>query len=76
VPTLLSRTYTHYAAAVLFAYFGFKLLKEAREMTVRARALRLPRRAAVFLSVLLLTSMLAPLTTMPAFIPTASPCNF
>ena len=33
MPTLLSRTYTHYAAAGLFAYFGFKLLKEAREMT-------------------------------------------
>ena len=35
VPSLLSRSYTHYAAAVLFAYFGVRLLKEAREMTVR-----------------------------------------
>lgn len=36
VPTLLSRTYTHYAAACLFAYFGYKLIREASEMTVRA----------------------------------------
>lgn len=42
VPSVLSRTYTHYAAAILFAYFGFKLLKEAREMTVRGVGGRLP----------------------------------
>lgn len=34
VPTLLPKVYTHYAAAALFAYFGVKLLKEAREMTI------------------------------------------
>jgi len=32
VPALLPKVYTHYAAAALFAYFGLKLLKEARDM--------------------------------------------
>jgi putative Ca2+/H+ antiporter (TMEM165/GDT1 family) len=32
LPTLLPRVYTHYAAAALFAYFGVKLLLEARAM--------------------------------------------
>ena len=31
VPTLLPKAYTHYAAAALFAYFGVRLLREARE---------------------------------------------
>ncbi len=31
VPALLPKLYTHYAAALLFAYFGVKLLREARE---------------------------------------------
>ena len=31
VPALLPRMYTHYAAGALFAYFGVKLLLEARE---------------------------------------------
>lgn len=34
VPTLLPKVYTHYAAAALFFYFGVKLLKEAREMSI------------------------------------------
>lgn len=33
VPTLLPRQYTHYAAAILFFYFGAKLIKEAKEMS-------------------------------------------
>jgi len=33
VPSLLPRSYTHYAAAALFAYFGAKLLHEAWHMT-------------------------------------------
>ena len=37
VPTLMPKTYTHYAAAALFAYFGFRLLREARDMKVRSR---------------------------------------
>ena len=37
VPTLLPKTYTHYAAAALFAYFGYKLLREAQAMKVGAR---------------------------------------
>jgi len=32
VPALMSRKYTHYAAAFLFAYFGAKLLYEASQM--------------------------------------------
>ena len=32
LPSLLPRKYTHFASAVLFVYFGFKLLKEASEM--------------------------------------------
>lgn len=32
MPALLPKTYTHYAAAALFAYFGAKLLSEARAM--------------------------------------------
>ena len=32
LPNLLPRMYTHYAATVLFAYFGFRLLKDAYEM--------------------------------------------
>uniref|UniRef100_A0A7S1CD49 GDT1 family protein n=1 Tax=Bicosoecida sp. CB-2014 TaxID=1486930 RepID=A0A7S1CD49_9STRA len=32
LPAILPKTYTHYAAVALFAYFGAKLLKEAREM--------------------------------------------
>ena len=35
VPTLLPKTYTHYAAAALFAYFGTRLLREAQQMKVR-----------------------------------------
>ncbi len=31
-PTLIPKSYTHYAAALLFAYFGGKLLYDAREM--------------------------------------------
>lgn len=33
VPALLPRIYTHYAAGILFAYFGCKLLMEARAAT-------------------------------------------
>lgn len=33
VPALLPKFYTHYAAAALFAYFGVKLLREARAMS-------------------------------------------
>lgn len=33
VPALLPKVYTHYAAAALFAYFGVKLLREARAMS-------------------------------------------
>eukprot|EP00927_Polykrikos_kofoidii_P071699 TRINITY_DN67937_c0_g1_i1.p1 TRINITY_DN67937_c0_g1~~TRINITY_DN67937_c0_g1_i1.p1 ORF type:complete len:329 (-),score=58.78 TRINITY_DN67937_c0_g1_i1:125-1111(-) len=32
LPTVLPRQYTHYAATVLFVYFGVKLLKEGTEM--------------------------------------------
>lgn len=32
LPNLLPRAYTHYAAVILFAYFGFRLLKDAQEM--------------------------------------------
>ncbi|CAM9092991.1 unnamed protein product, partial [Ectocarpus fasciculatus] len=32
LPALLPRTYTHFLGAILFAYFGFKLLYDAREM--------------------------------------------
>jgi len=32
LPSLLPRKYTHFASAILFIYFGFKLLKEATEM--------------------------------------------
>eukprot|EP00291_Cryptomonas_curvata_P022291 CAMPEP_0172175762 /NCGR_PEP_ID=MMETSP1050-20130122/14414_1 /TAXON_ID=233186 /ORGANISM="Cryptomonas curvata, Strain CCAP979/52" /LENGTH=318 /DNA_ID=CAMNT_0012847913 /DNA_START=123 /DNA_END=1079 /DNA_ORIENTATION=- len=32
LPSLLPRVYTHYASVVLFAVFGVKLLKDAREM--------------------------------------------
>eukprot|EP00743_Colponemidia_sp_Colp-15_P003095 GILK01003345.1.p1 GENE.GILK01003345.1~~GILK01003345.1.p1 ORF type:complete len:237 (+),score=28.96 GILK01003345.1:37-747(+) len=32
LPNLISRTYTHYAAALLFAVFGVRLLKDAWEM--------------------------------------------
>jgi hypothetical protein len=32
VPALLPKTYTHYAAAALFAYFGVRLLREASTM--------------------------------------------
>lgn len=32
LPALLPKVYTHYAAAGLFAFFGYKLLKEAYEM--------------------------------------------
>lgn len=33
LPNLLPREYTHFASACLFVYFGFKLLKDAAEMT-------------------------------------------
>lgn len=33
LPNVLPKAYTHYAGAVLFTYFGFKLLKDAYEMT-------------------------------------------
>lgn len=32
LPSLLPRKYTHYASALLFVYFGLKLLKDAYEM--------------------------------------------
>jgi len=32
LPSVLPRQYTHWAATILFVYFGFKLLNEAREM--------------------------------------------
>jgi putative Ca2+/H+ antiporter (TMEM165/GDT1 family) len=32
LPNLLPRKYTHFASAVLFAYFGLRLLKDAYEM--------------------------------------------
>lgn len=32
LPSLLPRTYTHFASAVLFLYFGCRLLKDAHEM--------------------------------------------
>ena len=32
LPSLLPRKYTHFASAILFIYFGYKLLKEASEM--------------------------------------------
>lgn len=32
LPALLPRAYTHFLGAVLFAYFGFKLLYDAREV--------------------------------------------
>ncbi len=32
LPSVLPRKYTHYASAVLFAYFGYKLLGEAYQM--------------------------------------------
>lgn len=32
LPSLLPRKYTHFASAVLFLYFGFRLLKDAHEM--------------------------------------------
>eukprot|EP00939_MAST-03C_sp_MAST-3C-sp1_P000422 g422.t1 len=32
LPALLPRSYTHYAAALLFVYFGIKLLREGYEM--------------------------------------------
>lgn len=32
LPALLPRTYTHFASAVLFVYFGFRLLKDAYDM--------------------------------------------
>ncbi len=32
VPALLPKAYTHYAAALLFAYFGYKLLREVRNV--------------------------------------------
>ncbi len=31
-PTLIPKSFTHYAAALLFAYFGVKLLNDSREM--------------------------------------------
>ena len=33
MPALLPKLYTHYAAAALFAYFGFRLVREAMAMT-------------------------------------------
>ena len=33
MPALLPKVYTHYAAAALFAYFGYRLLREAMSMT-------------------------------------------
>jgi putative Ca2+/H+ antiporter (TMEM165/GDT1 family) len=38
LPTFLPRLYTHYAAAALFAYFGVKLLLEARAMPASGEA--------------------------------------
>lgn len=32
LPSLMPRTYTHYASALLFVYFGIKLLKDAYDM--------------------------------------------
>merc|ERR550514_2139332 len=32
LPSLLPRTYTHYASAGLFLYFGLRLLRDARSM--------------------------------------------
>jgi putative Ca2+/H+ antiporter (TMEM165/GDT1 family) len=32
LPSLIPRTYTHYASVVLFFVFGFKLLKDATDM--------------------------------------------
>ncbi|CAE7790317.1 TMEM165 [Symbiodinium microadriaticum] len=32
LPALLPRAYTHYASALLFVYFGLRLLKDAQEM--------------------------------------------
>jgi len=32
LPNLLPKSYTHFASAVLFVYFGFKLLKDAYDM--------------------------------------------
>lgn len=33
LPNLIPRTYTHFASAVLFMYFGLKLLKDSTEMS-------------------------------------------
>lgn len=33
MPALLPKVYTHYAAAALFAYFGYRLIREAIAMT-------------------------------------------
>jgi len=35
LPTILPRQYTHYAATILFVYFGVKLLKEGLEMLAK-----------------------------------------
>lgn len=34
LPSMLPRAYTHFLGAVLFAYFGFKLLYDAREVLI------------------------------------------
>merc|ERR1719160_1115435 len=36
LPSLLPRTYTHYASAGLFLYFGLRLLRDARSMETGA----------------------------------------
>merc|ERR1711972_1204346 len=39
LPTLLPRQYTHYAATLLFVYFGAKLLKEGLSMLSKGEGL-------------------------------------
>lgn len=39
LPTVLPRQYTHYAAMILFVYFGLKLLKEGCDMVYKGEGL-------------------------------------